>query len=99
MRRTRMIYSNGFKELMVQLHLLGKPFSEIVSEYDLTTSVFYRWISQYKNSGTCSKKNNPNKEKNELIHLHKELNQLRAENDILRQAAIIIGRKQLCLLV
>ena len=92
-KRARRNYTTEFKEQLVQLHLHGKPRSEIVKEYELTPSSFDRWVRQYKNSGSFREKDNRTAEENELIKLRKELDQLRMENDILKQAALIIGRK------
>ena len=39
------------------------------------------------------KKDNRTDEENRLIELEKEVRQLRMENDILKQAALIMGRK------
>jgi transposase len=92
-KRSRRNYTQEFKEQLVQLHLHGKPRADIVREYDLTPSALDRWISQYGNSGSFKEKDNRTPEENELIKLRKELTQLRMENDILKQAALIIGRK------
>ncbi|UNF62335.1 hypothetical protein [Spiroplasma poulsonii] len=48
------------------------------------------WIN---NSGSFKAKDNRSPEENELIHLRKEIKQLRMENDILKQATLIIGKK------
>ncbi|WP_339041081.1 hypothetical protein [Spiroplasma endosymbiont of Apeira syringaria] len=50
-------------------------------------------VKQFTNSGSFKTKDNRSVEENELIKLRKELKQLRMENDILKQAALIIGRK------
>ncbi|MCO6545917.1 MAG: hypothetical protein J6564_08870 [Gilliamella sp.] len=44
---------------------------------------------------TFKTKDNRSPQEQELIALRKELKQLRMENDILKQAALIIGRKSL----
>lgn len=78
---------------MVQLYLNGKSRSEIVKEYDLTASSLDKWIKQYQASGSFKEKDNRTDEENELIRLRKENQRLLMENDILKQAALIIGRK------
>ena len=45
------------------------------------------------NSGSFHEKDNRTPEQEELIRLRKENQQLRMENDILKQAALILGRK------
>ncbi|RKD25360.1 hypothetical protein BET04_03815 [Caminicella sporogenes] len=44
-------------------------------------------------SGSFKAKDNRSQEENELIRLRKENQRLKMENDILKQAALIMGRK------
>ncbi|WP_193378712.1 transposase, partial [Snodgrassella communis] len=67
----------------------GKSRSELVKQYDLTPSALDRWINQSSKSGSFKTKDYRTPEENELIALRKELKQLRMENDILKQAALI----------
>lgn len=78
---------------MVQLYENGKSRAVIVAEYDLTPSALDRWIKQAQTSGSFKEKDNRSTEENELIDLRKELQRLKMENDILKQAALIMGRK------
>lgn len=78
---------------MVQLFENGKSRSSIVKEYGLTASALDRWISQSQQTGSFSAKDNRTPEENELLSLRKEVQRLRMENDILKQAALIMGRK------
>ena len=52
-----------------------------------------KWVKQASNSGSFHEKDNRTPEQEELIRLRKENQQLRMENDILKQAALILGRK------
>ncbi|VUZ26617.1 IS3 family transposase IS655 [Acetobacterium wieringae] len=92
-RRERRIFTDEFKNQVVQLYLNGKPRHEIIKEYELSASAFDRWVKQHQNSGSFKEKDNRSDEENELIKLRKEVQQLKMENDILKQAALIIGRK------
>lgn len=92
-RRARRTFTEDFKKQMVLLHQNGKPRAEIIKEYDLTKSTFDRWIQQYTQSGSFKQKDNRSEAENELIKLRKENKNLRIENDILKQATLIIGRK------
>jgi len=92
-KRERRKYTKELKEQIVQLYLGGKPKSEIIREYDLAMSSLNRWIKQHQNSGSFREKDNRTDEENELIDLRKENKRLKMENDILKQAALIIGRK------
>jgi transposase len=78
---------------MVQLYLNGKPRQEIIHEYDLVPSSLDKWVKQNRNSGSFKEKDNRSPEENELIKLRKENKQLLMENDILKQAALILGQK------
>lgn len=92
-RRERRVHTDEFKLQVVQLYEKGKPKSALCREYDLNESVLTRWIKQYQNSGTFGEANNRSPEDNELLNLQKENRRLRMENDILKQAALILGRQ------
>ncbi|OCG48055.1 transposase [Gilliamella sp. Choc5-1] len=94
-KRKRRTFTDDFKQQMVSLYQHGKSRSEIVAEYDLTPSALDRWITQSSQSGSFKTKDNRSPQEQELIALRKKLKQLRMENDILKQAALIIGRKSL----
>ena len=92
-KRPRRTFTDEFKQQMVQLHLNGKSRADIVREYDLSATALDRWIKQHQTSGSFKEKDNRSEDEKELIKLRKELQQLRMENDILKQAALIMGRK------
>jgi transposase len=92
-RRPRRDFTDAFKEQMVQLYLSGKTKTDIIKEYDLTPSSLNRWIKQHQQSGSFKEKNNRTDAEKELIELRKRNKQLEMENDILKQAALIMGRK------
>ncbi len=92
-KRERRTYTEEFKNQMVQLYLNDKPRQEIIREYDLTPSAFDKWLKQSQTSGSFKEKDNRSPEESELLRLRKENQQLKMENDILKQAALILGRK------
>lgn len=92
-RRERREFTEEFKLQMVKLYNSGKPVTEIVKEYDLTRSSFMNWVQKYNNTGSFKACANRTEEEKELIKLKKENQQLKMENDILKQAALIMGRK------
>jgi transposase len=92
-KRERRVFTDEFKNQMVQLYLNGKPRAEIIKEYDLTPSSLDRWVRQHQSSGSFKEKDNRSDAENELIQLRKENQKLKMENDILKQAALILGRK------
>jgi len=92
-KRKRRSFTAEFKEQMVLLYLNGKPRPELIKEYDLTASAFDKWIKQHQNSGSFKEADNKTPEQLELEQLRKTNKQLLMENDILKQAALILGRK------
>ena len=92
-RRPRRTYTDEFKNQLVQLHSNGKRKCDIVREYDIASSLLDKWIKQVTDTGSFKEKDNRTEEENELIQLRKQVKQLEMENDILKQAALILGRK------
>ena len=93
MARERRNYTDEFKKKIVELYNSGKPRAKLVREYELTPSALSSWINKYNNSGSFKAEDNRAPEENELIKLRKENQRLKMENDILKQAALIMGRK------
>lgn len=92
-KRKRRMFTKEFKEQIVGLHASGKPRGEIIKEYDLTPSAFDKWVRQHKATGSFEEKDIRTPEQEELLKLRKENQRLAMENDILKQAALIIGRR------
>ena len=92
-RRERRNFTDDFKQQMVNLYNNGKARNEIIREYDLTPSALAKWINNYNNSGSFKAVDNRTDEENKILAYEKELKQLRMEVDILKQAALIMGRK------
>lgn len=93
MPKQRRTFTAEFKRQMVQLYENGKPRATIAREYELSPSALDRWVKQTQTSGSFSEKDNRTAEENELIALRKRVQRLEMENDILKQAALIMGRK------
>lgn len=85
-RRERREFTEEFKLQMVKLYNSGKPTVEIVKEYDLTRSAFTSWVHKYNNTGSFKVCDNRTEEEKEMI-------KLKMENDILKQAALILRQK------
>ena len=92
-RKPRRTFSQEFKSQIVQLYTTGKKRADIIREYELTPSTFDKWIKQANTTGSFKEKDNLTPEEKELIQLRKHNKQLLMENDILKQAALIFGRK------
>lgn len=86
-------YTEEFKKQIVSLHDNGKPGKEIISEYKIGRSTLQKWIANYHNSGSFKAKDNRSSVEIELTELRKENKRLMMENDILKQAALIMAKK------
>jgi transposase len=93
MSQKRRTFSTEFKKQVVALYENGKSRQDIVREYELTASALDRWIIQFQQSGSFKEKDNRSPEELELMELRKRNKQLEMEVDILKQAALIMGRK------
>ena len=93
MTRQRRTFTPEFKLQLVKLYENGKSRADIAREYDITPSALDRWIKNHKKTGSFAAKDNRTEEENELARLRKENQRLLMENDILKQAALIMGRK------
>lgn len=92
-RRQRRTYTDEFKTQLVQLYLNGKRKCDIAREYDIGASLLDKWIKQSETTGSFKEEDNRSDMDKELIELRKRNKQLEMENDILKQAALILGRK------
>jgi transposase len=86
-------YTDEFREQLVKLYQNGKSVITLNRDYGVSKASLYKWIEKYDNSGSFRDKDNRSTEENELIELRKENKRLLMENDILKQAALIMARK------
>ena len=86
-------YTEEFKKQIVEINSNGKSAGVIAKEYGVARSTVSKWISDYGNTGSFKAKDNRSDVENELLRVKKELKRLEMENDILKQAALIMGRK------
>ncbi len=92
-RKQRRTFTVEFKIQLVRLYQNGKRKCDIINEYDIAPSLLDKWIKQAESTGSFKEKDNLTPEQQELIELRKKNKQLEMENDILKQAALILGRK------
>lgn len=92
-RRSRRTFTPEFKQQLVDLYRSGKRKADIVREYDIVYSLLNKWIEQAESTGSFKEKDNRTTEEQELIELRKQNKQLKMENAILKQAALILGQK------
>ena len=93
MPRQRRTFTPEFKLQMVKLYESGKSRAAIAREYDLTPSGLDRWIKNHQETGSFTAKDNRTDAEIELEKLRKQNQRLLMENDILKQAALIMERK------
>ncbi len=86
-------YTEEFKLQIVKLYENGKGSGEIIKEYGMSSSTLHSWVNRYKKSGSFKKEDNITDIEKELLALRKQNKQLLMENDILKQAALIMARK------
>jgi transposase len=92
-RRKRRQYTDEFRQKIVVLYNNGKPRAEMIREYELTPSTIAKWINYYNKTGSFKEADNRSEAENRLLELEKENRLLKMENDILKQAALILGKK------
>lgn len=92
MSRQRRTFTPEFKLQLVKHYENGKSRADIAREYDITPSALDRWIKNHQETGSFAAKDNRTEEENEIARLRKENQRLLMENDILKQAALIMGR-------
>jgi transposase len=86
-------YTEDFKRQIAQLRENGRTISDISREYGLSKSAISTWHKQYVTSGAFTLEANRTPQEKELRELRKENKRLMMEVDILKQAALIMGRK------
>lgn len=86
-------YTDEFKQKIVELKASGKKTSELVREYGVSKTTITTWEKQFKNSGKFGVVVNLKDSDVELRRLKKENKQLKMENDILKQAALIFAKE------
>ncbi|MBR8733323.1 hypothetical protein IX317_000229 [Fusobacterium sp. DD29] len=87
-------YDEDLKKQLVKIYNQGNySYRALASEYGLSTSTLRDWVIKYNNTGSFNIDDNRTEEEKELIRLRKQLKQLEMENDILKQAALLLGKK------
>jgi transposase len=82
-------YDPELKKQLVNLYNSGKSIYTLEREYGIAKSTIHSWVKRYNDSGDFSL----SKEEQTLKDLQKEIKRLQMENDILKHAALILGRK------
>lgn len=83
-------YTEEFKESIVNLYNSGKPSGEIIKEYGMSSSVFYKWVRKYSRVQISETESISMKEVNEM---KKRLAELEEENMILKKTVTIFVKE------
>ena len=83
-------YSEEFKQSIVNLYRSGKPSSEILNEYGMSSSVFYKWIKKYS---VVQISETESMTMIEIKAMQKRLALLEEENMILKKTISIFTRE------
>ena len=62
-------------------------------EYGVSVPNIRTWVIRYNDTKSFNVDDNRTEEEKELIELRKRLKQLEMENDILKQAALLLGKR------
>jgi len=92
-KKNQSAYTDEFREQIAKLVEGGKSISQISKEYGVAKSTIHIWTEKYKKTGSFRDADNRSESEAELIRLRKENKQLLMENDILKQAALIMARR------
>ena len=89
-------YDREFKTNAINLYKNGKKASAICKDLGIPDATFYYWIEQYEIEREDSFKGSgkPKASNEELMHLRKELENVRLERDILKKAVAIFSRQK-----
>ena len=91
---TRKRYDEDFKKQLVKIYNQGNhSYRSLGDEYRVAAPTIRTWVMRYNNSQSFDIEENRTEEDRELIELRKKVKQLEMENDILKQAALLLGKK------
>ena len=87
-------FDEDFKKQIVKIYNQGNhTYRSLAEEYGISPPTVGTWVRRYNNSKSFDINNNRTEEEKELIELRKKLKQLEMENDILKQAALLLAKK------
>ena len=87
-------FDEDFKKQLVKIYNQGNhSYRSLSEEYGVSAPTIRTWVIRYNDSKSFNIDDNRTKEEIELIELRKRLKQLEIENDILKQAALLLGKR------
>jgi transposase len=96
--KARPTYTAEFKAQAMELLALGKPVNQVAEELCVSSNILYSWRRSHLPQGTQGgsaggRAVGEDSGADALRALRREIAHLRAENDILKKAAVILGTK------
>ena len=87
-------YEENFKKQIVNIYNQGNhTYRELNEQYGVAASTIRQWVVRYNNTESFNAEDNKTDQEKELIELKKRNKQLEMENDILKQAALLLGKR------
>ena len=87
-------YEENFKKQIVEIYNQGNyTYNKLGEEYQIAPSTIRGWVKRYNTTQSFDINDNRTEEEKEIIRLRKQLKQLEMENDILKQAALLLGKR------
>lgn len=91
---SRKHYEENFKKQIVNIYNQGNhTYRGLSEEYDIAPSTIRQWVIRYNDTESFDIENNRTDKEKRVIELEKRVKQLEMENDILKQAALLLGKK------
>lgn len=91
---SRKYYDENFKKQIVNIYNQGNhSYRGLSEEYGISISTMRQWVVRYNNTQSFNAEDNRSDEEKRVIELEKRVKQLEMENDILKQAALLLGKK------
>ncbi|MDR2822087.1 MAG: transposase [Acholeplasmatales bacterium] len=86
-------YETSFKEMIIDLYNHQKSITFLCKEYDLQRSLIYSWIHCSKKKEEPEVAQSESELRQENKRLKRELENALLDNEILKKAAMILGKK------
>lgn len=87
-------YEENFKKQIVNIYNQGNhTYRELSEQYGIAASTMRQWVIRYNNTRSFNAEDNKTDEEKRVKELEKKVKQLEMENDILKQAALLLGKR------
>ena len=87
-------YEENFKKQIVKIYNQGNhTYRELSEQYGIAALTMRQWVIRYNNTRSFNAEDNKTDEEKRIKELEKKVKQLEMENDILKQAALLLGKR------